>query len=526
MLAHIKENIMTLFRRARLAAAIALVALVALLPLTTMGGCKGEKTCELTLLHTNDHHGSILPTDGRGGLAEQAAYVKAVKAVEGDVLLVDAGDVNTGSALSNMFNAEPDYKGFNMMAYDALIFGNHEFDGNMEKLLAQMALADAPFVSSNITTADGAFLGGNQYLVKRYEGFAVGIFGLTTVRTKIIASPDAGLAFINELEAARAAVEILRNVEKVDVVIAVTHIGNVKEAPDHITSPELAAAVPGIDIIVDGHSHTYIEEPIRVNDTFIVTANEWGKYVGHGKLTVRGGKLAGFTWKAIPIGPDKEVKEMLEPYIARANESLKEVVGQARGAFVYGKRLTRYGESALGDMVCDATLWYFRSVHGQQLDFGFQNGGNIRSDIPAGPITRERILTVMPFENNLFIASLKGSRLIELFAFIAGIPQGAGGFAQVSKEVRYAIDYSGGSGVLKDLTIGGAPVEEDRVYRFCTNDYLLGGGDGYTVLQGSTEPFNTSMLLSSVVIEYIRAQDGAISPATDGRIAVMGGATP
>ncbi|MDR3301132.1 MAG: 5'-nucleotidase C-terminal domain-containing protein [Spirochaetaceae bacterium] len=501
-------------------AAIVLAASLAL-------NCVGKQgASELILLHTNDHHGSVLPNDGKGGLAEQAAYIKAVKAVEPQVLLVDAGDINTGSALSNMFNAEPDIKGYNIMGYDALVFGNHEFDGKQEKLLAQMALADAPFVSSNIKTADGAFLGGRQYLVKRYDGFTVGIFGLTTLRTKIIASPDASLEFINEVEAARAVVDILRNTEKVAVVIGVTHIGNVKEAPDHITSPELAAAVPGIDIIVDGHSHSYIAEPIRVNDTYIVTANEWGKYVGHGKLTVRGGKLAGFSWKAIPIGPDPEVTEMLAPYISIANESLKEVVGQAQDTFVFGKRRTRYQETALGDMVCDANVWYFRSVHNQQLDFALQNGGNIRAEIPKGPITREQILTMLPFENYLFIATLKGKEIIELFDFIAGINQGAGAFAQVSKEVRYTIDYTSGKGRLEGLTINGAPVESERDYRFCTNDYLLGGGDGYTVLTQSREPFNTSLLLSSVVVEYIRAQKGLISPATDGRITVVGGVSP
>jgi 5'-nucleotidase/UDP-sugar diphosphatase len=509
-------------KRAALVAALVLAAAGSLMA----SPAQEPMTYELVLLHTNDHHGTVLPVGNQGGLAEQAAYIKAVKATNPQVLLVDAGDINTGSALSNMFKAEPDIKSYNLMGYDAGIFGNHEFDGDQNKLLAQIELAGFPFISSNIKTADGAYLGDAPYLVKQYDGFTVGLFGITTLRTQIIASPDKSLVFINEIDAARDMVRLLREQEKVDIVIAITHIGNVKEAPDHITSPELAAAVAGIDIIVDGHSHSLLEAPIRVGATYIVTANEWGKYVGQGKLFVRDGKLVKFDWYPVHIGPDSDVNALLAPYIAQASASLKEVVGQAEETFEFGNRLTRYQETALGDMICDANTWYFRTVSGQQLDFAFHNGGNIRAELPAGPITQEQILTILPFENYLFIASLKGSAIIDLFNFIATIPQGAGGFPQFSKETRYTVDYSSGTGTLTALTINGESVDPERSYRFCTNDYLLGGGDGYTVLTTSEDPFNTSLLLSYVVCEYIKAHDGSIAPQTDGRLEVIGGITP
>ncbi|GHV77630.1 bifunctional UDP-sugar hydrolase/5'-nucleotidase [Spirochaetia bacterium] len=503
-----------------------LLSIAALLSLAVFPLFAEPVTYELTLLHTNDHHGSILPNGGQGGLAEVAAYIKAVKATNPQVLLVDAGDINTGSALSNMFSAEPDILGYNIMGYDAGIFGNHEFDGNQEKLLRQIGWAEFPFVSSNIKTSDGTYLGGHQYLIKKYDGFTLGIFGLTTLRTKIIASPDKSLTFIDEIEAAREVVDILRNREKVDIVIGVSHIGNVKEAPDHVISPELAAAVPGIDIIVDGHSHTYMEAPVKVGSTYIVSANEWGKYVGHGKLIVRDGKLLTFTWAPIAIEPDRDVVRMLAPYIEKANAGLKEVVGEAAEEFVFGKRLTRYQETAIGNLITDANVWYFKTLYNQQIDFAFHNGGNIRAGLPKGPITREQILTVLPFENYLYIVSLKGSDILELFKFIGTIPQGAGGFPQFSQEVRYTIDKTEGDGVVKNLTIGGAPVDPGRIYRFCTNDYLQGGGDGYAVLTKSENPFNASLLLSYVVVEYVRSRGGIITPSTDGRLTVIGGVTP
>jgi 5'-nucleotidase/UDP-sugar diphosphatase len=153
----------------------------------------------------------------------------------------------------------------------------------------------------------------------------------------------------------------------------------------------------------------------------------------------------------------------------------------------------------------------------------FHNGGNMRTELPKGPITREQILTILPFENYLYIASIKGSDLIEFFNFVATVPQGAGGFPQFSKEVRYTIDIPNKR--ISNLTVGGAPIDPNKMYRFCTNDYLLGGGDGYTVLTRAQEPFNTSLLLSYVVIEYIAAQGGIITPATDGRMTVIGGQT-
>jgi 5'-nucleotidase/UDP-sugar diphosphatase len=477
---------------------------------------------ELVLLHTNDFHGALMSGDGRAVIAEMATVVNVVRAVNPQVLLVDAGDINTGSALSNMFDAEPGIRAYNMMGYDAVTFGNHEFDGSLEKLDAQIGLADFSFVSSNIKKQDGSFLGGNRYIVKQYNNFTVGIFGITTLRTSVIASPDKSLVFVNEIEAAREVVDILRNIEKVDIIIGLTHMGDVKETEDHITSVELAATVEGIDIIVDGHSHSYFEIPKRAGNTWIVSANEMGKYMGFGRIIVRNGKLAVFDWVSIAVRPDTDISEMLKPYIEKAGVTLKEVIGEASDTFIFGNRLTRYQETALGNMITDANVWYLRNVSRQQIDFAFHNGGNMRAELQKGPITQENILTVLPFENYLFAASMTGAQINKLFDFIATIPQGNGGFPQFSGDVRFTIDKTSGSGVIKDLTIGGKPVDPDRVYRFCTNDYILGGGDGYTPMLDATDRLNTSILLSYVVTEYIKANK-SIKPVTDGRLTIIGG---
>ena len=484
-----------------------------------------DKAYELVLLHTNDHHGRVLPVDGLAGLAERATFVKSVREAETNVLLVDAGDINTGTALSNMFAAEIDIKAYNLMGYDAVTFGNHEFDGDRAKLDAQIELAAFPFVSSNIQTSNGGFLGGNQYLVKNYDGFRVGIIGITTLRTEQISNfSNMNLSFVPEISAAESAVNLLRNKEKAGVVIALTHIGSVEETTTHVTSQKLAAAVTGIDIIIDGHSHSKYTVPTKEGNTWIVSANEWGKYVGQGSLTIVNGEVTGFSWADTAIDntytADTAMMALLQPYIDQAEESLKEVVGVAADDFDFGNRWTRYQETAIGNMITDANYWYVTEVLNQDIDFVFHNGGNIRANLTQGELTREDILTVLPFENILYIVSFKGDKILELFDFIATVPQGNGGFPQFSEQVRYTLDVPGET--ITDLTIGGAPVDPDKIYRFCTNEYLLGGGDEYNVLTEATDPYNTSLLLSTAVIEYIE-KEGTITPAKDGRMVIVDG---
>jgi len=517
-----------------------LLIAAALIGFLALAGCasgarpvqrEAGKVYELVLLHTNDHHGTVLPIGGRGGLAERAAFINSVRSANSNVLLLDAGDINTGTALSNMFGAEPDILAYNIMGYDAVAIGNHEMSWGREQLERQIATANFPFFASNVRQGRG-FLGGHQYLVRDFEGFRVGIFTLTTLRTLEIASPGdalfASVEFLPEIETARSVAEQLRSRHLVDIVIALTHIGDVREADDHVTSLDLAAAVPGIDIIVDGHSHSLFAEPVRVGNTLVVSAGERGAYVGKARISIVDGGIVGFDWEPVAIrgfAPDAQIAAILAPFIERADASLREVIGRSTANFDFGNRRPRYGETAIGNMISDGLAWYIRNVFNQSIDFAFTNGGGIRADLPGGDLTREDILTVLPFENYLHVVSLSGSELLELFDFIAAIPQGAGGFPQFSAEVRYTLNVP--ARTISNLTIGGVPIDPNRIYRFGVHDFLLGGGDGFTILTRSGDRLNTAMLLSDIVIDYInRARGGVITPATDGRMVVIGGVTP
>lgn len=493
----------------------------ALALLAGVHACKnnaGER--EIILLHTNDSHGSILPVDGMGGMAERATFIKMVRKNNPYVLLVDAGDINTGQAVSNMFDARPDIEAYNFMGYDAVTAGNHEFDKPLEVLKKQMQWAEFPFVISNVTFENQLI--GKENLIKELNGVKIGLFGLTTKNTSNVSVCAKDLVFSDELETARREVRALKK-SGAEVIIGLVHLGFSETTPDFITSYKLAEQVEGIDILVDGHSHSFIQEPVRINHTWIVTANQSGNFVGKGSMKVKQGKMTGFVWQPVPmkgIAPDSVLLRRLNVYLEVAKKDLETIVGKAEQNFVLfeGERnIARYEESALGNLVADALKWKAEQLH-LHVNFGLTNSGGIRAGLSAGTITKGEVMSVLPFSNVLEIVEMKGEQVCRLFDFIATVPPGNGAFAQVSKEVR--VEYDREAGRVKGLSIEGKPVEKSRIYRMATCDYVAAGKDGYSAGLKENNRENTSRLLSDVVMEYIAYRE-TITPGTDGRIRIV-----
>ncbi|NLK45221.1 MAG: bifunctional metallophosphatase/5'-nucleotidase [Treponema sp.] len=486
---------------------------------------------ELVILHTNDHHGAIESKDGLGGLALRSHYVKEVRSQNENVLLLDAGDINTGTAISNMFKAEPDIKAYNIMKYDAVTLGNHEFDNGQDLLEKQIKMAEFAWLSANVTRSNGKYLD-KAYIIKDFKGFRVGVFGLTTLRTLTTSSPDKSLNFADEIETAKTMVDYLKNEKKADIIILLGHLGDSEETKGHTTSIDIAKAVSGIDLIVDGHTHTNMKEPKIVNGTPIVSAWEWGKAVGTCNLKIQNGKIIGFNWVPVSIRTDtmlsdEKMTSFLKTYTDKAAAELDKVIGKTAAEFVFGNKLTRYKEMPLGDMVCDGIVWYAREKHNQKIDFAITNGGGIRAALPAGNVTMRDISTVLPFDNYLYVLTLKGSDVIKLFDFIGTVNQGAGAFPQVSKEVSFVATYdsSGKNGKVSDVKINGKPIDENAMYKILTNDYMAGGGDGYVIFKSSIDTFNTSCTLRDAIIEYFKVLPSPVDPNSfeTGRITVKGG---
>lgn len=486
---------------------------------------------ELVILHTNDHHGAIETKDGLGGLDLRAHYVKEIRSQYENVLLLDAGDINTGTAVSNMFKAEPDIKAYNIMKYDAVTFGNHEFDNGQEVLEKQIKMADFAWLSANITRENGKYLD-KACIIKDFKGFRVGIFGITTLRTLVTSSPDKSLKFADEIETAKAMVDYLKNEKKADIIIMLSHVGDKEETKAHSTSLSIAKAVDGINLIIDGHSHTNMKEALIVNGVPIVSAWEWGKAVGTCNLKIQNGEIIGFNWLPVAIRSDtmladEEMKALMKPYIDKAAAELDKVIGKTSAEFVFGNKLTRYKEMPLGDLVCDGVEWYVSEKYSQKIDFVILNGGGIRAAIPEGDVTMRDISTVLPFDNYLYVATLKGSDVIKLFDFVGSVNQGAGAFPQVSKEVNFTASYdaNGKNGKVTDVKINGRAIDPNAEYKVLTNDYMAGGGDGYVIFKSSLDSFNTSCTLRDAVVEYFKVLPSPLDPAffKGGRITVKGG---
>ncbi len=509
------------------------VAIVLLFPCAAALATSADQT--LVILHTNDFHGHPLKFNYQGipdvgGLPAIATVVNQVRSRHKNVLLLDAGDLNTGRAESNLFKAVPDIVGFNYLGYDAMTLGNHEFDNPFAILRKQERLARFPFLSANIRSANADLLV-RPYVVKRFDGFTVGILGLTLRETKGIGYPDhvKDLVFEDEVKAARRLVKVLKN--KADIVIALVHLG----IWDHETkgSKRLAAKVQGIDLIIDGHTHTDLTEPVYVNGTPIVQAFQWGLKIGKAIMTVRDGRVAGFRWESVPINLKEKIKlpdgteslrylgeryeedpfllAALTPYADKVESLLSEVIGDAEASF--SNENARKQETEIGNLVADSMLWGTRNLN---TDFALQNGGGIRTGLPAGEITKKRIYEILPFDNTVVVLKMKGRQVLRLFDHMAAVPAGSGAFPQVSEGVRLAINSQ--TRRVERLTIKGKPVDPERTYSIATNSYLAGGGDGYKIFLEALDRYETSTFQRDALIEYIATVMRRVKPALEGRI--------
>jgi 5'-nucleotidase/UDP-sugar diphosphatase len=501
------------------------------------------KTYQLTILHTNDHHGHFekfnsYPVSDVGGFAAQSALVNIVRAeVEkkgGQTLLLSAGDVNTGVPESDMLDAEPDFKLMNLIGYDAMTVGNHEFDKSLDVLMKQKGWAEFPFLAANIVkkgTGETLF---EPYIIKDLDGLRVAIFGLITEETPILVVPDhvKDLEFKSTIETAKALVPKLR--KEADLVIALTHIGFYEESGGKYKAPgvfRLAREVQGIDAIVDGHSHTAVKELKKINNTVLVQAGEWSKYVGRLDLTVDTDlkRVTGSQFKLIPVNMKKRVKykgqryyayvdvgyiedkailKAMEPYLEKADSVLSQPIGKALVKLDGDRKLVRSQETNLANLVTDG----MRAKTG--ADIAFQNAGGIRADVAPGVVTYRDVLKVQPFGNTLVVMYMTGKQIIDVLNYAATIKPGNGAYLQVS-----GLKWTNNKGKPENVIIGSAPVDPNKTYKAVTNSFMAAGGDGYSMLK-KTQQVDTGFVDADALREYF-AKSGEVNPKVEGRVTVI-----
>jgi len=442
---------------------------------------KDSTAKELTIMHTNDMHGFFKygKYDGMGA-ALLATKIKEVRAAETNSLLLDGGDALQGANLVTLTKGVEGTKVMNALGYDAMAAGNHEFDYGQEKLLELDDLLDYPILAANITKEDGSTLL-TPYIIKEMDGFKVGIFGLSTPETTWKSHPknSVGLTFADPIETAEAMVTELA--DKADIIIAVAHIGNEGE----FTTEKIAEAVDGIDVMIDGHSHSEYANGLHVGDTLIVQAEEKTKNLGMAKLSIVDGEVVNSTAfmytksDAADTTPDAAVEAIIEA-IDLVNAPVEnEVVATSPLELTGEREVVRAGEAALGNLIAESMLY----VSG--ADVALTNGGGIRATLPAGEVTKGNVLEVLPFGNTVQVIEVTGADILAAVEHgIQDYPTTKGAFPHVAgMTVKFDATKEPLARVT-ELMIAGELVNLTKTYTLVTSDYLASPGDGYTMFGG------------------------------------------
>jgi 5'-nucleotidase/UDP-sugar diphosphatase len=501
------------------------LALAACANLEPSGPVRG-KTYAITILHTNDHHGRFWQnSDGEYGMAARKTVVDGIRAevaaAGGYSLLLDGGDVNTGVPESDLQDAVPDFKGMNLLGYDAMAVGNHEFDKSPAVLAMQRKLAAFPMLSANIYRKGERLFA--PYHLFNLGGVRVAVMGLTTDDTQKLGNPAhmQDIEFRSPIQEATKLVPALRT--QADVVIAATHMGHYENGRHGIQAPgdvEMARAVTGLDLVVGGHSHdpvcmraeNQVEtdhvpgapcQPDRQNGTWIVQANEWGKYVGRADFQYRNGTFTLVRYALIPINlkrtkpiaEDPQMLALLQPYQAFGQSKLLVTVGSS-DARLNGDRnsAVRHAPTNLGMLIGQAMMDKTRS------DFAVVNAGGIRDSLPAGPITYKDILKAQPFGNTLATLRLTGREVLDYLQVAARMSPGAGGFPHFS-----GVEVSTASGTITQVRVRGATLDPAKTYQMVINNFMAVGGDGYPVMTAHASYVDTGFVDADVLRGFIAA---------------------
>lgn len=503
-----------------------------------------DKTYNLTILHTNDHHGHFWRNEyGEYGLAAQKTLVdkvrKEVAANGGSVLLLSGGDINTGVPESDLQDAEPDFRGMNMIGYNAMAVGNHEFDNPLTVLRQQEKWAKFPFLSANIyqkSTNERLF---KPWAIFKPQDIKIAVIGLTTDDTAKIGNPEffEDIEFRKPADEAKLVIQELQQQEKPDIIFAVTHMGHYDNGQHGSNAPgdvDLARSLPAgaLSLIVGGHSQDpvcmasenkkqvdYVPgtpcAPDRQNGTWIVQAHEWGKYVGRADFTFRNGEMKLARYQLIPINLKKKVTwdngeservlytpeipenqpmiSLLTPFQKKGQAQLGVKIGTVNGKLEGDRSKARFEQTNMGHLILNA------QIARTQADFAVMSGGGIRDSIEPGDITYKSVLKVQPFGNTVAYVDMSGKEVSDYLTAVAQMKPDSGAYPQFAN-----VSFSAQGKALNDLKIKGEPVDPAKTYRMATLSFNATGGDGYPRIDTKPGYVNTGFIDAEVLKQYIQ----------------------
>ena len=475
-----------------------------------------EDSVVITIVHTNDTHSRV---DAGIGFAKVATKIKEIKESNPNTLVVDAGDTLHGQTFATISKGESILDLMNAIGYDVMTPGNHDFNYGQERLLELTGYANFPIISSNLVKSDGTTLL-DPYIIKEIGGLRIGIFGLSTPETAYKTNPlnVEGLTFANPAEISKKMVAELEE-KGVDAIIALAHLGIDKESTD--TSYSVRDNAKGIDLIIDGHSHSLLKDiDNEGKDTIIVSTGEYNNNLGIVNLVFEGGKLKAiepslFTIEdAEDLVGDDEIAALINATTEKNKVITSVVVGKTDVILNGEREQVRGGETNLSNLITDSML----NLTG--ADIAITNGGGIRASIQPGEITMGDIITVLPFGNYVVVKEYTGDKVLQAIEHgTASYPDLAGSFAQVAG-ITYTLDLNQEAGKrVKDVKVAGKALDLNKKYKVATNDFMAVGGDDYSMFMEGDLVVEMGGL-DEILLEYVEGLD-SIPAAVRPRMTVI-----
>ena len=447
-----------------------------------------------------------------------------------NVIFVDAGDQFQGSMMFTTYRGAAEAEMMELIGFDAMAVGNHEFNNGPEGLASFIDAVTFPVISGNLDVSASNALNGKlqDHVVLEVGGEKIGLVSALTMDTKEISSPGTSVVFQDEIEALQADVAALTDMG-VSKIIALNHVGIVKDM-------EIAQSVDGLDAVVGGHSHTLLSNAedsdmpypmMDVAGTPVVQAYAYSKYVGHLTLTFDDdGNVTEATGDTIlldaSVEPDAGVLARVAELAGPIEEIKQQVVGTSEGPIEGDRSVCRAMECPMGNLVATAML---ERVKDQGIQIAIQNGGGLRASIDAGEVTMGEVLTVLPFQNTLATFQLKGADVIAaLENGVSRVEDGGGRFPQVAG-LKFSWDASiaAGEGRVTEVMVAGADgsfaaIDPEATYGVVSNNFMRGGGDGYSMFaENGMNAYDYGPDVADVLAEWIGA-NGTGASAIDGRI--------
>ncbi|MBQ9218521.1 MAG: bifunctional metallophosphatase/5'-nucleotidase [Muribaculaceae bacterium] len=473
----------------------------------------------LVIIAANDTHSQIEPaSDGLGGVMRRRAIYDQIRRENPNTVTVHAGDAVQGTVFFSLYGGEVEYALMDSLGYDIIILGNHEFDNGIESIAKYYKNIRAKRLSANYemsgTPLEGMF---EPYVIKRYGDKRVAFMGINVQPEGLISLKNyEGMRYLPSIDVADATAKYLKEVQKVDYVVMISHIGYTSYDPNEPNDVDIIQKSEYIDLVIGGHSHTTIKPgtemaTVKNDDGRLIPVGQngkSGKYVATYDLDLETGKVDYNQYKVDQTWDQAAARyTAMDHWLDRYRQGVDSLMNNPLAQSV---KAMKNSSPALQNWVSDVALDIIKPLSGiNDVQFAIMNKGGIRTDMPQGTVTEGLLMAMFPFDNRFVVLEITGQGLLDALKVMAG----RGGDA-ISRQLK--VTYND-RGEVTSARVNGKKVDPKKTYRMVTIDYLANGGDYMTPFKEAKRLFVDEVKYGDHVIEYVRnlSQQGKKINSTD-----------